>query len=206
MRKFLQPFIPAAFLLMAAFIMSSSPAVAKSLAVDVAPNLDTFDAMREAAEGAMSPTGPFYIEGQIFDKGTQNPDGSIPEGATAIGTFYWWGWTYDGVAGNAVVSQIFAIDGRGIRQEVRAAARIGEKKFAAAWPCQMAQRSTGTGQSIRASARPEQSTVRHPQDQVRHIRGAAVRCCIPQPRNDAVAAAFLGLRHGLGSPTPPSAD
>ncbi len=113
MRKFLQPFIPAAFLLMAAFIMSSSPAAAKSLAVDVAPNLDTFDAMREAVEGAMSPTGPFYIEGQIFDKGTLNPDGSIPEGATAIGTFYCWGWTYDGVAGNAVVSQIFAIDGRG---------------------------------------------------------------------------------------------
>ncbi len=113
MRKFLQPFIPAAFLLMAALIMSSSPVVAKSLSVDVAPNLDTFDAMREAAEGAMMPTGPFYIEGQIFDQGTLNSDGSIPEGATAIGTFYCWGWTYDGVAGKGVVSQIFAIDGRG---------------------------------------------------------------------------------------------
>jgi hypothetical protein len=113
MRKFLQPFIPAAFLLMAALIMSSSPVAAKSLAVDVAPNLDTFDATREAAEGAMMPTGPFYIEGQIFDKGTLNPDGSIPAGATAIGTFYCWGWTYDGVAGKGVVSQIFAIDGRG---------------------------------------------------------------------------------------------
>ena len=55
MRKFLQPFIPAAFLLMAALIMSSSPVVARSLTVDVAPNLDSFDAMREAAEGAMMP-------------------------------------------------------------------------------------------------------------------------------------------------------
>lgn len=112
MRKFLQPFIPAAFLLMAALIMSSSPVVAKSLTVDVAPTLDTFDAMREAAEGA-EPTGPFYIEGQIFDQGTLNPDGSIPEGATSIGTFYCWGWTFDGVAAKGVVSQIFAIDGRG---------------------------------------------------------------------------------------------
>ncbi len=113
MRKFLQPFIPAAFLFMAALIMSSSPVVAKSLTVDVAPNLDTFDAMREAAKGAMMPTGPFFIEGKIFDNGTLNPDGSIPEGAIAIGTFYCWGWTYDGVAGKGVVSQIFAIDGRG---------------------------------------------------------------------------------------------
>ncbi len=113
MRKFLQPFVPAAFLLVAALIMFSSPVTERSLTVDVAPTLDTFDAMREAAEGAMMPTGPFYIEGQIFNAGTLNPDGSIPEGATAIGTFYCWGWTYDGVAGNAVVSQIFAIDGRG---------------------------------------------------------------------------------------------
>ncbi len=113
MRKFLQPFIPAAFLLMAALIMSPSPAVAKSLTVDVWADLDTFDAMREAAEGAMMPTGPFYIQGQIFHAGTLNPDGSIPEGATAIGTFYCWGWTYDGVVGKGVVSQIFAIDGRG---------------------------------------------------------------------------------------------
>jgi len=113
MRKFLQPFIPAAFLLMAALIMSSSPVAAKSVTVDVAPNLETFDAMREAAEGAMMPTGPFYIQGQIFHAGTLNPDGSIPEGATAIGTFYCWGWTYDGVVGKGVVSQIFAIDGRG---------------------------------------------------------------------------------------------
>ena len=113
MRKFLQPFIPAAFLLMAALIMSPSPVVAKSLTVDVWADLDTFDAMREAAEGATFPTGPFYIEGKIFDQGTLNPDGSIPEGATAIGIFYCWGWTYDGVAGKGVVSQIFAIDGRG---------------------------------------------------------------------------------------------
>jgi hypothetical protein len=113
MRKFLQPFIPAAFLVIAALVMSSSPVAAKSLTVDVAPNLDTFDAMREAAEGAMMPTGPFYIQGQIFHAGTLNPDGSIPEGATAIGTFYCWGWTYDGVVGKGVVSQIFAIDGRG---------------------------------------------------------------------------------------------
>ncbi len=112
MRKFLQPFVPAAFLVIAALIMFSSPVAAKSLTVDVAPNLDTFDTMREAPEGA-EPTGPFYIEGQIFDKGTLNPDGSIPEGATAIGTFYCWGWTYDGVASKGVVSQIFAIDGRG---------------------------------------------------------------------------------------------
>ncbi len=113
MRKFLQPFVPAAFLLVAALIMFSSPVMARSLTVDVAPTLDTFDAMREAAEGAMMPTGPFFIEGKIFDQGTLNPDGSIPEGATAIGTFYCWGWTYDGGAGKGAVSQIFAIDGRG---------------------------------------------------------------------------------------------
>ncbi len=113
MRRLLQTFIPAAFLVIAALVMASSPVAAKSLTVDAAPTLDTFDAMREAAEGAMMPTGPFYIEGQIFDKGTLNADGSIPEGATAIGTFYCWGWTYDGVAGKGVVSQIFAIDGRG---------------------------------------------------------------------------------------------
>ncbi len=112
MRSFNRISIFAVSLLMAALVMSSSPAAASSLTVDVAPNLDTFDAMREAAEGA-EPTGPFYIEGQIFDKGTLNPDGSIPEGATAIGTFYCWGWTYDGVAGKGAVSQIFAIDGRG---------------------------------------------------------------------------------------------
>ncbi len=113
MRKILQLFSPAAFLVIAALVMSSSPVAAKSLTVDVAPNLDTFDAMREAAEGAMMPTGPFYIQGQIFHAGTLNTDGSIPEGATAIGIFYCWGWTYDGVVGKGVVSQIFAIDGRG---------------------------------------------------------------------------------------------
>ena len=36
MRKFLQPFIPAAFLVIAALVMSSSPVAAKSLTVDVA--------------------------------------------------------------------------------------------------------------------------------------------------------------------------
>jgi len=113
MRKFLQPFIPAAFLVIAAILMLSSPVAAKSLTVDVAPNLDTFDAMREAAEGAMMPTGPFYIQGQIFHAGTLNTDGSIPEGATSIGTFRCWGWAFDGTLGEAVVTQIFAIDGRG---------------------------------------------------------------------------------------------
>ncbi len=113
MQSFNRVSISAVFLLIAALIMPSSAVAAPSLAVDVAPDLDTFDAMREAAEGAMMPTGPFYIRGQIFDKGTLNPDGSIPEGATAIGTFHCWGWTYDGGAGNAVVSQIFAIEGRG---------------------------------------------------------------------------------------------
>ncbi len=113
MRSFNLISISAVFLLLAALAMSSSPAAASSLTVDVAPDLETFDAMREPAEGAIMPTGPFYIQGQIFHKGTLNADGSIPEGATAIGTFHCWGWTYDGVAGKGVVSQIFAIDGRG---------------------------------------------------------------------------------------------
>ena len=113
MRKLYRAFVPAAFLLMAALFIPSGAGAGSSLSVDVAPDLDSFDAMREPAEGAMMPTGPFYIQGQIFPKRTLNADGSIPEGATAIGTFHCWGWTYDGVAGKGVVTQIFAIDGRG---------------------------------------------------------------------------------------------
>jgi len=113
MQKLYRSFIPAVSLLAAAAIMASSAVAAPSLTVDVAPDMATFDAMREAVDGAAMPTGPFYIQGPIFPKGTLNPDGSIPAGATPIGLFHCWGWTFDGKAGEAVVTQLFSINGRG---------------------------------------------------------------------------------------------
>jgi hypothetical protein len=59
----------------------------KGLTLEVAPDLSTFDAVREVAPGDAVPTGPFYVEGPIFPKDTLNPDGTIPGGATPIGTF-----------------------------------------------------------------------------------------------------------------------
>jgi hypothetical protein len=113
MQKLYRYFIPAVSLLIAAAVIPFSAVAARSLTVDVAPDLATFDAMREPVGGAAMPTGPFYIQGSIFPKGTLNPDGSTPAGATPIGLFYCWGWTFDGNAGESVVSQVFAINGRG---------------------------------------------------------------------------------------------
>ncbi len=113
MKRLHQSFVIAVSMLMAALVLSSSVVAAPSLTVDVAPDKATFDAIREPAGDAPMPTGPFYIQGPIFPKGTLNSDGSIPEGATPIGTFHCWGWIYDGEAGKGAVSQIFAIDGRG---------------------------------------------------------------------------------------------
>lgn len=113
MPKLYRSFIPAVSVLIAAIIMPSSAMAASSLTVDVAPDEATFDAMREPVGDAPFPTGPFYIQGPIFPKGTLNPDGSIPEGATPIGLFHCWGWFFDGNAGEGVVSQLFAINGRG---------------------------------------------------------------------------------------------
>jgi hypothetical protein len=84
-----------------------------ALTFEVAPDLSTFDAMREPAGEDPFPTGPFHLQGRIFPQGTLNPDGTIPEGATSIGIFRCWGWIFDGSTGTAVVSQAFDIDGRG---------------------------------------------------------------------------------------------
>lgn len=85
------------------------------LTLEVAPDLSTFDTVREVAPGDVTPTGPFYIEGLIFPTGTLNPDGTVPPGATPIGTFRCWGWIFDGSTFPpvAVVSQEFKIDGQG---------------------------------------------------------------------------------------------
>lgn len=112
MPTFCRSLLPALWLAIAAVIVPSG-AGAASLTVDVAPDTATFDTMREPVGDAPMPTGPFYIQGPIFPKGTLNPDGSIPEGASPIGLFHCWGWIFDGNAGEAVVSQLFAIDGRG---------------------------------------------------------------------------------------------
>ncbi len=83
------------------------------LKLDVAPDLSTFDAVREAEPGDATPTGPFYVAGSIYPPGTLDPDGAVPEGAAPIGTFRCWGWLFDGSAGLAVVSQAFELDGAG---------------------------------------------------------------------------------------------
>ncbi|MBI3959973.1 MAG: hypothetical protein HY328_14265 [Chloroflexi bacterium] len=81
---------------------------------DVAADLDTFDAMREVADGDVFPTGPFYLEGNIYPNGTLDADGVAPDDAEPIGIFRCWGWQYDGSAeGDAVVQQIYELDGLG---------------------------------------------------------------------------------------------
>lgn len=84
------------------------------LTIEVAPDLSTFDTVRDVAEGDVVPTGPFYIQGPIFPEGTLDAEGD-PGGATPIGTFRCWGWQFDGseFPPVGVVSQTYEIDDRG---------------------------------------------------------------------------------------------
>lgn len=95
--------------------LTPGSAEAEKLTLEVAPDLSTFDAVREVAPGHATPTGPFYITGPIFPEGTLKPDGTAPSGAKSIGTFRCWGWIFDGskFPPLAVVSQEFKLDDRG---------------------------------------------------------------------------------------------
>jgi len=81
--------------------------------MEVAPDLATFSATREVAEGENFPTGPFYIEGSLYPIGTLNADGTVPADAEAIGTYRCWGWIVEGVSGAAVVNQSYELDDSG---------------------------------------------------------------------------------------------
>lgn len=85
------------------------------LTVEVRADFDTFDALREPAEGDVFPTGPFYVQGPLYPNGTLDEGGVAPEGAESIGTYRCWGWQYDGSAetGNASVNQSFELDNIG---------------------------------------------------------------------------------------------
>jgi hypothetical protein len=80
-----------------------------TLTLDVAPDLSTFDAVRPPAPGELFPTGPFYIEGKIYAKGTLRTDGTAPPGAHSIGTFRCWGWIFDGKTFGAAVDQRYEL-------------------------------------------------------------------------------------------------
>jgi hypothetical protein len=82
---------------------------ASPLTLDVAPDLSTFDAVRSPAAGEPFPTGPFYIEGNIYAQGTLRADGTAPPGAHSIGMFRCWGWIFDGKAFGAAVNQRYEL-------------------------------------------------------------------------------------------------
>ena len=85
---------------------------AGTLTLEVALDLDSFDTVRTPVDPNPMPTGPFFVRGAVYPEGTLDSEGD-PGGATSIGAFRCWGWTYDGSTGDAVVSQIFDVTGRG---------------------------------------------------------------------------------------------
>ena len=98
------------------------------LTLDIAPDLGTFDAIREPLEGDAFPLGPFYINGAIYPEGGLDEDGTPVEGAQSIGTFRCWGWIYDGSAetGESAVQQSFELIDVGEIQ-VQAGKDLGNK-------------------------------------------------------------------------------
>jgi hypothetical protein len=83
-----------------------------ALAVEVA--ITVLDTVREPVGGDSFPTGPFYVQGALYEMGALDAEGVAPDGAASIGTFRCWGWIFDGQSFGAVVSQAYELDGRGI--------------------------------------------------------------------------------------------
>ena len=75
----------------------TNPAYGGTLVLDVMADVGTLDFAPGATGGA------FYIAGEIFEHDTTN----------SIGTFQCWGWDITGAGVFTVVSQEFALDGRG---------------------------------------------------------------------------------------------
>lgn len=94
--------------------VTASPAsAATKFTCEVAPDLSTFDPVRTPAGADPFPTGPFYVQGSIYEDGTLNADGTVPPSAVPEGPFRCWGWIFDGATGAAVVSQSFEFAGAG---------------------------------------------------------------------------------------------
>jgi hypothetical protein len=78
------------------------------------------------------PEGPFEIEGNIYQLGTLNPDGTVPAGATPIGTWRSWGHNTS-TTGRRVVNESYELDAfsgtiqvQGVRGKDVAAVRRNE--------------------------------------------------------------------------------
>jgi hypothetical protein len=92
---------------------AESAAAATKLVYEVAPNVETIGRVNAPAPGEPFPTGPFFIDGGIFRKGTISQFGFLPAGAPPLGTYRAWGWLFDGKAFGAVMHEIYLITGRG---------------------------------------------------------------------------------------------
>jgi hypothetical protein len=67
----------------------AGPLKNKTLVVDVAEDLTSFNFAPAADPGAgFPPNGPFMVMGLIYAGGTLGADGSVPEGAVAIGRWF----------------------------------------------------------------------------------------------------------------------
>ncbi len=94
--------------------LPNGAARAQDAALSVEVAITSLDTVRDAADGDPFPTGPFYVQGDLYEEATLNEEGVVPDGAVSIGTFRCWGWLFDGQNFGAAVSQAYELDGRGI--------------------------------------------------------------------------------------------
>ena len=92
---------------------SAKAATAKKVTYDIGPDLATLKSTWAPESGDPWPTGPFYVEGSIYKKGTLGSFGQAPFGAPPLGTFRSRGWIIDPKTFNAVVNESYELSGAG---------------------------------------------------------------------------------------------